>query len=565
MQDVKWWHDKVAYQIYPASFRDVNGDGFGDLKGITERLDYIRELGVDLIWVSPVYRSPMADKGYDISDYYGIDPRFGSMEDMEELIEEAGKREMKLLMDLVINHSSDEHEWFRKALLEVKQGKEGRYAGYYIFRDGRDGGPPSNWRSIFGGSAWERVDGTNRYYLHTFLKKQPDLNWDDEALREEIYCMVNWWLDKGLGGFRLDAIAYMKKPEVFMDGPADGDDGMCNVYQVCQNLPGIENIFEELKWRTFRLHDCFTVAEANGVASERLTEFMGEDGHFSTIFDFNYIELDIGENGWHDKKPVTAARVRRALFASQKEAGEIGFLSNVLENHDQNRVQSRFFPREDQGFECGSMLAVLQLFLRGIPFIYQGQEIGMTNDCRSRIEEFDDVATIDQYQRALAAGVPQKLAMETANFRSRDNARTPMQWDDTANAGFTDGMPWLPVNPNYITVNVKTEEADAGSLLHFYRRAIALRKSEQYREIFVYGAFEPVMFSNDNIIAYKRVWNGREVLVCVNFGGKRETIQDGAFSGTILLNNYDEAVQGQKEFLLKPYQAVVMEISEGTE
>ena len=510
----KWWHDKVAYQIYPKSFCDTNGDGIGDLRGIISKLDYLKELGVDIIWLSPIYKSPFVDQGYDISDYYAIAEEFGTMEEFDELLAEAKKRDMYLIMDLVVNHCSDKHEWFQKALADP----DGPYADYFYFRKGKNGNPPSNYRSYFGGNCWEPVPGSDKYYFHMFAKEQPDLNWENPKLREEIYRMINWWLDKGLAGFRIDAIINIKKDLAFPDMEPDGDDGLASCWRMVENVEGVDALLEDLKNHTFAQKDAFTVGEVFNIGVEDLPDFIGENGHFSTIFDFSAHMLSDGEHGWYDAPPISFDAWKKAITDSQMRVQNVGFEANIIENHDEPRGVSRFLPDYAQNADGAKMLGTVSVLLRGIPFIYQGQEIGMQNARWNSVDEFDDISTKDQYRVAREAGLSDAEALAVCSVMSRDNARTPMQWKDAPQAGFTSGTPWLKVNDNYPVINVEKEEGQPDSVLHYYRKLIALRKSGEYRELFTYGKFEPAYENADHVMAYYRILQGRRVLVAANFG-----------------------------------------------
>ncbi|MDD6481227.1 MAG: alpha-glucosidase [Lachnospiraceae bacterium] len=510
----KWWHDKVAYQIYPKSFCDTNGDGIGDLRGIISKLDYLKQLGVDIIWLSPIYKSPFVDQGYDIADYYAIAEEFGTMEEFDELLAEAKKRNMDLIMDLVINHCSDQHEWFQKALADPY----GEYADYFYFRKGKDGNPPSNYRSYFGGSCWEPVPGTDLYYFHMFAKEQPDLNWENPKLRQELYNMVNWWLDKGLAGFRIDAIINIKKNLAFPDFEPDAPDGLAGCWKMVESVDGVGEFLEDLKRNTFRKHDAFTVAEVFNMKEGELPEFIGDDGHFSTIFDFSAHSLSDGEHGWYDAPPIDFKRWRKTVMDSQMEVQKSGFEANIIENHDEPRGVSRFLPDYAKNSDGAKMLGTVSLLLRGIPFIYQGQEIGMQNAVWNSIDEFDDISTKDQYHIAREAGLSDEEALEVCSRMSRDNARTPMQWCGEKNAGFTTGTPWLKVNSNYPEINVEKQEKDAGSVLNYYRRLVAVRKSPEYKNVFTYGEFEPEYADTDTVMGYYRFDGEKRMLVVANFG-----------------------------------------------
>ena len=416
----KWWQDKVAYQIYPKSFYDTNGDGIGDLPGIIEKLDYLKELGVDIVWLSPCYRSPLADQGYDISDYYDIDPRFGTMEDMDRLIAEAKKRDMYIVMDLVVNHCSDEHEWFKKACKDP----DGKYGRFFYLRDKEDGKLPTNWRSYFGGSVWEDLPGTNKQYLHVFHKKQPDLNWENPELREEVYKNINWWLDKGLGGFRIDAIINIKKALPMHDYEPDREDGLCSINKMLEEATGIGEFLGEMRDRTFKPHDAFSVGEVFNAKDEELPDFIGNNGYFSSMFDFNETIFGGSEKGWYDCKEITPDDYKRCCFETQAKMGDFGFVSNIIENHDEPRGVSHYIPEGDCCDTSKKMLAALNFMLRGLPFIYQGQELGMENIPFKSIDEVDDISTLDEYKVALDAGLTPEAALKAVARRSRDNART---------------------------------------------------------------------------------------------------------------------------------------------
>lgn len=510
----KWWHDKVAYQIYPKSFCDSNGDGIGDLKGIISKLDYLKALGIDILWLSPIYKSPFVDQGYDIADYYAIAEQFGTMEDFDELLAEAKKRGIGIIMDLVVNHCSDQHVWFQKALKDP----EGEYGQCFYFRKGKDGRAPSNYRSYFGGNCWEPVKGTDYYYFHMFAKEQPDLNWENPKVRESVYRMVNWWLDKGLAGFRIDAIINIKKDLAFPDLEPDGPDGLAACWKMVERVDGVGEMLEDLKAHTFAKRDAFTVGEVFNMKEDEMAEFIGDNGHFSTIFDFSAHMLSDGKHGWYDAEPITFEAWRQALCDSQRRVQKVGFEANIIENHDEPRGVSRFLPPYARNAAGAKMLGTVSVLFRGMPFIYQGQEIGMQNAVWNSVEEFNDINTIDQYQTARKAGLSDAEALNVCSEMSRDNARTPMQWSDTENAGFTTGTPWLKVNEKYHAINVAAQEKDPDSVLQYYRKLIALRKSEAYRELFTYGEFTQVYGEMDHIMAYTRILDEKKVLVAANFG-----------------------------------------------
>lgn len=551
----KWWHDKVAYQIYPKSFYDSNGDGIGDIPGIISKLDYLKELGVDILWLSPCYCSPMADQGYDISDYYNIDPRFGTMADMDRLIAEAKKRDMYILMDLVVNHCSDEHEWFRKAC----ENPDGTYGGYFYLRDKKEGELPTNWRSYFGGPVWDDLPGTDKQYLHVFHKKQPDLNWENPKLREELYKNINWWLDKGLGGFRIDAIINIKKALPFHNYPADRDDGLCSIHAMLKEASGIGAFLSELRDRTFKKYDAFTVGEVFNEKPGELPDFIGDNGYFSSMFDFNETIFGASEKGWYDASPITPDDYKNCCFASQEKAWDIGFLSNIIENHDEPRGVSRYIPEGDCFDRSKKMLAALNFMLRGLPFIYQGQELGMENLPISSIDEVDDISARDEYRVALEAGLSEEAALKAIAAYSRDNARTPMQWSDQANAGFTEGTPWLQVNPNYTEINAAAQLADEDSVFAFYKKLIALRKDPVYKETVVYGTLEPVWRERHNLMAYYRKGE-RTLLIVGNFQRERQEITLPAPYKKVLLNNDKDIVEEKGTITLQGYQVLILEM-----
>ena len=550
----KWWHDKVAYQIYPKSFCDTNGDGIGDLRGIISKLDYLKELGVDIIWLSPIYKSPFVDQGYDISDYYAIAEEFGTMEEFDELLAEAKKRDMYLIMDLVVNHCSDKHEWFQKALADP----DGPYADYFYFRKGKNGNPPSNYRSYFGGNCWEPVPGSDKYYFHMFAKEQPDLNWENPKLREEIYRMINWWLDKGLAGFRIDAIINIKKDLAFPDMEPDGDDGLASCWRLVENVEGVDALLEDLKNHTFAKKDAFTVGEVFNIGVEDLPDFIGENGHFSTIFDFSAHILSDGEHGWYDAPPISFDAWKKAITDSQMRVQNVGFEANIIENHDEPRGVSRFLPDYAQNADGAKMLGTVSVLLRGIPFIYQGQEIGMQNARWNSVDEFDDISTKDQYRMAREAGLSDAEALAVCSVMSRDNARTPMQWKDAPQAGFTSGTPWLKVNDNYPVINVEKEEGQLDSVLHYYRKLIALRKSGEYRELFTYGKFEPAYENADHVMAYYRILQGRRVLVAANFGTDTIELDWEVPAKKVLLSN-KKRTNAENKLILEKCEVFVTE------
>lgn len=554
----KWWHDKVAYQIYPKSFLDSNGDGIGDLRGIISKLDYLKDLGVDIIWLSPIYKSPFVDQGYDISDYYSIAEEFGTMEEFDELLAEAKKRNMYIIMDLVINHCSDKHEWFQKALADP----DGEYADYFYFRKGKNGNPPSNYRSYFGGNCWEPVPGTDKYYFHMFAKEQPDLNWENPTLRKKLYDMINWWLEKGLAGFRIDAIINIKKDLDFPNLEPDGADGLAGCWRMVENVEGVGEYLEDLKKNTFEKYDAFTVAEVFNMHKDELSQFIGENGHFSTIFDFSAHALSNGAHGWYDAPDINFNDWRKTIINSQLQVQKCGIEANIIENHDEPRGVSRFLPEYARNPLGTKMLGTVSVLLRGIPFIYQGQEIGMQNAVWNDVKEYNDINTIDQYNLAISAGLSDKEALAVCSKMSRDNARTPVQWSDSDNAGFTTGTPWLKVNSNYKDINVQNQENDPDSVLNYYRKLVATRKAPEYKEVFTYGVFEPAYEDTEYVMAYYRVSDNQRILVAANFGKDSKTIELNFPVKKVVLSNVGRKEINEVSLKLDSCEVIVIECGE---
>ena len=552
----KWWHDKVVYQIYPKSFYDSNGDGIGDIPGIISKLDYLKELGADILWLSPVYKSPLADQGYDIADYYAIDPRFGTMKDMDRLIAEAKKRDMYILMDLVVNHCSDEHEWFQKAV----QDPEGKYGNFFYIEDKKDDRTPCNWRSYFGGSVWEELPGhSDKQYLHLFHKKQPDLNWENPEVREEVFKNIRWWMEKGLGGFRIDAIINIKKKLPFQDYPADRSDGMCSVERMLEDADGIGKFLGEMAEKCFHPYDAFTVGEVFNEKEDEICDFIGENGYFSSMFDFEETCYGKSEDGWYASKYVlTPEDYKKCIFHTQQKIGETGLISNIIENHDEPRGVCHYILPEDRCLDSKKLLAGVYFFLRGIPFIYQGQEIGMENMDFTSMEQIDDISTIDEYKVALNAGCTEKEALQAASAFSRDNARTPVQWNTEKNAGFTTGTPWLEVNPDYKEINVESQLTDSSSLLSFYKKMTALRKTQEYKDTFAYGSFKPYKEDQENLIAYTRT-EEKNILVMGNLQSQSRNVELPGEVKNVLLNNQEEVQIKNGTISLNPYQFVILE------
>lgn len=551
-----WWKGKVAYQIYPKSFKDSNGDGVGDLKGITEKLDYLQDLGIDILWLSPVYKSPFIDQGYDISDYYAIDPLFGTMEDMEELIAEGKKRGIAIIMDLVVNHCSSHHEWFQKALADP----DGPYADYFYFIESDK--EPNNWESYFGGSVWEPVPGTNKYYLHSFHKDQPDLNWQNPVLREEIYKMINWWLDKGIAGFRIDAIINIKKDLEWRSLPSDRDNGLVPVPESLVNAQPIEPFLRELKERTFAKYNAFTVGEVVNETDEELHFFIGKDGVFSSIFDFKQTMLGQEGKGWFDHSLPTADELKESIFQAHERADSIGVLSTIIENHDEPRGVSHYIAEGPVNDTSKKALGTIQVLRKGIPFIYQGQEIGMENQVFESVEDFDDIATINGYHVAKEADLSEEEALAAIAKYSRDNARTPMQWSAEPGLGFSDGPAWLISPKPNVAINVEDQEKDPNSILNYYRQLTALYRHPLYGNTIRFGDMIPAYRDRENIIAFERRGDKR-ILVISNFQNRQATLELPAPIKTLVLNNTAGLFQeGDQVLELVPYQSIVLELVE---
>ena len=551
-----WWKGKVAYQIYPKSFKDSNGDGVGDLKGITKKLDYLQNLGIDILWLSPIYKSPFIDQGYDISDYYAIDPIFGTMEDMEELIAEGKKRGISIIMDLVVNHCSSHHEWFQKALADP----DGPYADYFYFIESDK--EPNNWESYFGGSVWEPVPGTNKYYLHSYHKDQPDLNWQNPVLREEIYKMINWWLDKGIAGFRIDAIINIKKDLEWRSLPSDRENGLVPVPESLVNAQSIEPFLHELNERTFAKYNAFTVGEVFNETDEELHFFIGKDGVFSSIFDFKQTCLGQEGKGWFDHSLPTADELKESIFQAHERADSIGVLSTIIENHDEPRGVSHYIAEGPVNDTSKKALGTIQVLRKGIPFIYQGQEIGMENQVFESVEDFDDIATINGYHVAKEAGLSEEEALAAIAKYSRDNARTPMQWSAEPGLGFSDGPAWLiSPKPDY-SINVEDQEKDPNSILNYYRKLTALYRHPLYGNTIRFGDMIPAYRDRENIIAFERRGDKR-LMIISNFQNRQTSLELTAPIKTVVLNNTAGLFQeGDQVLELVPYQTVVLELVE---
>ncbi|MDJ1109396.1 alpha-glucosidase [Macrococcus caseolyticus] len=549
-----WWKEAVCYQIYPRSFKDSNGDGIGDINGITEKLDYLKELGIDVIWVSPIFESPNDDNGYDISDYQEIMRDFGTMEDFDRLLYEVHARDMKLILDLVINHTSDEHSWF----VESKKSKDNEFRDWYIWKDGKGDKEPNNWASIFEGSAWEYDATTNQYYMHVFSRKQPDLNWENENMRQAIYNMVNWWLDKGIDGFRVDAISHIKKS--FDKGDLPGADklGYAESFEGHMNQPGIQEHLQELKENTFDKYDIMTVGEANGVTIEDSDEWVGEEnGKFNMVFQFEHLNLWDHNVG----KSFDIKGYKDVLNSWQKGLENKGWNALFIENHDRQRVSSTWGDDEEYWYESSTSHAVVYFLQQGTPFIYQGQEIGMTNYPFEDIIDFDDVHAKNIYNQELKKGVPKEEVMEMLRRISRDNTRTPMQWDDTKNAGFTKGTPWLKVNPNFEDINVFKQEKDENSILNFYKQLIQLKKKHL---TLTYGTFDLIYPEDTKVFAYTRTYEGDQFIIIGNLSHDKVTLKKDESlkmkEESLVLYNYQKEDRSEDIFTFQPFEARIYHI-----
>ncbi|WP_270506905.1 alpha-glucosidase [Paraclostridium sordellii] len=506
-----WWKEAVAYQVYPRSFYDSNNDGVGDLRGIIEKLDYIKELGIDIIWVSPFYKSPNDDNGYDISDYQDIMKEFGNMKDFDELLEEVHKKGMKLIIDLVINHTSDEHPWF----IESKSSKDNPKRDWYIWRDGKEDKEPNNWESIFGGSAWVKDEKTNQYYLHLFTKKQPDLNWKNKDMRSAIYEMMNWWLDKGIDGFRVDAISHINKEEGLLDMPNPNNLKYVSSFDKHMNVEGIHEYLKDIKDNTYGKYDVMTVGEANGVTPEDAHLWVSkEEGKFNMVFQFEHLDL------WNNNmdKSLDLVKFKKVLSKWQNNLHNIGWNALFIENHDIPRIVSMLGNDEKYWYESSTCLGLMYFMQEGTPFIYQGQEIGMTNVEFENIEDYDDVKTKNNYYLGLESGESHENLIKRAWRLSRDNSRTPMQWDDSNFGGFSKSKPWININPNYKTINVKNQINDEDSILNFYKTMIKIRKSN---EALIYGEYKLILEDDKNIYAYKRVLGSDEFIIITNMSNEK--------------------------------------------
>lgn len=544
-----WWKEAVAYQVYPRSFNDSNNDGIGDLPGMVEKLDYLKDLGIDVIWLSPMYKSPNDDNGYDISDYQDIMEEFGTMEDFNHLLSETHKRGMKLILDLVVNHTSDEHPWF----IESRSSKDNPKRDWYIWADPKsDGSEPNNWESIFNGSTWEYDDTTKQYYFHLFSKKQPDLNWSNPDVREAVFKMMNWWFEKGIDGFRVDAITHIKKTFEAGDLPVPKGKQYAPAFDVDMNQPGIQDWLQEMKDKSLSHYDIMTVGEANGVNPDNAKEWVGEkEGKFNMIFQFEHLGL------WStgDSK-FDVLSYKNVLNRWQKQLESIGWNALFIENHDQPRRVSTWGDDTKYWFESATSHAVVYFLQQGTPFIYQGQEIGMTNYPFESIETFNDVAVKTEYQIVKSQGGDVNQLLDKYKMENRDNSRTPMQWTNEVNGGFTEGTPWFPVNPNYKTINVAQQSEDSDSVLNFYKRLIKLKKSD---DIYTYGEFNLIDDENENIFAYTRKLNNKTVLVAGNLTDHVASLNlpFEVEASQIKLHNYKNDLDITN---MKPFEAFVAEL-----
>ena len=548
-----WWKELIGYQIYPRSFKDSNGDGIGDLKGIIEKLDYLKDLGIDLIWVSPFFKSPNDDNGYDISDYRDILEEFGTMEDFDNLLSETHKRGMKLIIDLVINHTSDEHPWF----IEARESKDSPKRDWYIWREGKDNEEPNNWESIFKGSAWEKCEKTDEYYLHLFSKKQPDLNWENEEMRKEIYNMMNWWLDKGIDGFRVDAISHIKKVDGFPDMPNPDGKKYVDSFDMHMNIDGIQKYLKELKEETFAKYDIVTVGEANGVDAENSDEWVSsENGKFNMIFQFEHLKLW----DYEGDTEFCPKAYKDVLNKWQVALENKGWNALFIENHDIPRSTSTWGNDREYWLESAKSFATTYFLQKGTPFIYQGQEIGMTNTVFNSLSEFQDVKSVNEGKEKLEAGMCEKTVLEILSNTSRDNARTPMQWDDSLNAGFTTGKPWLKVNSNYKNINVQSQIKDENSIYNHYKKLISLKKNSK---TLTHGEFKLVLEDDKHVFAYLRELDNERYLILSNLSENEKKLNLSEFNiknEDIVLSNYKIIEKDLKEFIVRPFESVVYKI-----
>lgn len=552
-----WWKESVVYQIYPKSFKDSNGDGIGDLCGIIEKLPYLEELGIDVIWLSPVYDSPNDDNGYDIRDYQKIMEEFGTMEDFECLIETVHKHNIKILMDLVVNHTSDEHRWF----VESKKGKDNPYYDYYIWKDGKDGNPPNNWGSVFSGSAWQYSEENGQYYLHLFSKKQPDLNWENEKVRKEVYDMMTWWLEKGVDGFRMDVISMISKDQRFPDGEKGegklyGDFGKYSV-----NGPRVHEFLKEMRNEVLDKFDTMTVGETAGVTIEEAMHYASEDGsELNMVFQFEHTDLDADSISKWNRKKMPIVEMKKTLSKWQVELEGKAWNSLYWCNHDQPRVVSRLGDDKEYRELSAKMIATSIHMMKGTPYIYQGEELGMTNVNFPSINEIRDIESINAYHEMSENGIYTKEEMlDFIRYKGRDNARTPMQWNNSSYAGFSTNEPWIMVNPNYTEINAKEQMSRENSVFHYYKRLIQLRKEHK---IIVYGTYELLLPEHEQLFVYKRKLEGQQLLCVCNFSKEQLTYElpQEFVESEILIHNYETVELQDKKLFIRPYETVVFHI-----
>lgn len=557
-QSKQWWKESVIYQIYPRSFNDSNGDGIGDLQGIIEKLDYLKELGVDVIWLSPVYQSPNDDNGYDISDYQDIMDEFGTMADWDQLLAEAHNRGLKIIMDLVVNHSSDEHKWF----VESQKSKDNPYRDYYIWRSGKeDGSDPNNWESAFSGSTWDYDETTEEYYLHLFSKKQPDLNWENPTVRREVYNMMRWWLDKGIDGFRMDVINFISKVPGLPDASNPEGEKYVNGGEHFMNGPRIHEFLQEMHEEAIKDYDVMTVGEMPGVGPDEAIDYTKEENEeLNMVFQFEHVDLDSGPGGKWDLRPLKLKDLRDNLVKWQKALEKQGWNSLYMNNHDQPRMVSRFGHDGEYREESAKMLATLLHMMRGTPYIYQGEELGMTNVAFENIDDYKDIESLNMYHEKQAEGVSHEELLKKIHIKGRDNARTPVQWDDSEHAGFTTGTPWIKVNPNYPEINAKQVLEDKESIFYYYQELISLRHNH---DIVVYGSFDVLLNDHEEVFAYKRELGDETLLVYCNFYDGEPKVEISAEYQervrSLFISNYglDTDQVQSNEFLLKPYEVRV--------
>jgi oligo-1,6-glucosidase len=557
----EWWKESVVYQIYPRSFNDSNGDGIGDLKGIMEKLDYLKELGVDVIWLSPVYQSPNDDNGYDISDYQSIMDEFGTMQDFEELLQEIHKHDMKLMMDLVVNHTSDEHEWFRLA----KQSKDSPYRDYYYWKPGKNGEEPNNWESVFSGSAWEYDEDSNEYYLHIFSKKQPDLNWENPKVRSEVFDTMKFWLEKGIDGFRMDVINFISKVPSLPDAPALEGKKYASGADFYMNGPKIHEYLQEMNQQVLSKYDLITVGEMPGITVEQAKLYTGEGrNELNMVFQFEHVDLDSGPTGKWDLKELQLSDLKASFTKWQKGLEQVGWNSLYLNNHDQPRMVSRFGNDDEYWLESAKMLATFLHFLQGTPYIYQGEELGMTNVRFPTIDDYKDIETLNMYNEKISEDKENlSQIMNSIYAKGRDNARTPMQWSSGPNAGFTSGTPWIKVNPNYQEINAEQQLVDDHSIFQYYKKLIQLRKQH---EIVVYGTYDLILPEHSEIYAFTRTLGDEKLLIILNFSDGQpefEWPQELEYEKKeLLISNYSIDQEDEQEaFKLLPYEARVYKLT----